>query len=205
VLTTQNFRKSLALSSFLRGTQVQSAVDKRAVDTHLLFQIAGGRVLCAAAEHSLHYAARKVSTALNWRIKRFYSAHIFHAVARLDVPSWDDPFVSAQIDAVTPRGPRTVAWTAITGLIHSGSTLLKLFSQTAVLLGVLREQRDGLALSFLSFASDAVSFFNFSDEMGMGGSKKCRPSPPESYPEHSQLGLLPRAIAILSGWRDSNA
>jgi hypothetical protein len=175
----------LALSLVI--TQVQSAVDKRAVDAHLLFQIAGGRVLCAVAEHVLFYASTKVSTALNGRVKRFYSAQIFHAIARLDVPSWDDPVVSAQIDAVVPRGQRAVAWVAIMSLIETGSTVLKLFSQTAVLMGVLREQSDGLTLPLLSFASDAVSFFNLSGDIQLGGGKR-----------HRSLRLLDPAQGILS-------
>ncbi|KAH9054296.1 HlyB/MsbA family ABC transporter [Lactarius vividus] len=146
---------------------VQSAVDNRTVDALFLIQIAGGRVLCAVADHLLHYAGKKVSTSLNGRVKRFYSAHIFHAMARLDVPTWDDPVVSAQIDALVPRGENTVPWVAIMNLVNTGSTLLRMFSQTAVLFGVLREQSDGLLLCLLSFASDATSFFSFSNGMNM--------------------------------------
>ncbi|KAI0301013.1 HlyB/MsbA family ABC transporter, partial [Multifurca ochricompacta] len=151
---------------------VQAAVDKRAVDKRLLFQIAGGRVLCVAAEHLLYCAMRKLSNILNGRIRRFYSAHIFHAMARLDVPTWDDPAVSAQIDAVVPKGRNTVAWVAITTLVQTGSTFLRLFSQTAVLIGVLRDQRDGLLLSLLSFTSDALSFFGLSNEEFGGGKRR---------------------------------
>ncbi|KAH9164213.1 HlyB/MsbA family ABC transporter [Lactarius sanguifluus] len=148
---------------------VQSAVDNRTVDAHFLIQIAGGRVLCAVADHLLHYAGKRVSTSLNGRIKRFYSAHIFHAMARLDVPTWDDPVVSAQIDALVPRGENTVPWVAIMNLVNTGSTLLRMFSQTAVLFGILREQSDGLLLCLLSFASDATSFFSFSNGINVRG------------------------------------
>ena len=41
------------------GFQVQSAIDKRAVDVHFLFWVAGGRALCAAAEHVLGYVSAK--------------------------------------------------------------------------------------------------------------------------------------------------
>ncbi|KAH8996475.1 HlyB/MsbA family ABC transporter [Lactarius hatsudake] len=148
---------------------VQSAVDNRTVDAHFLIQIAGGRVLCAVADHLLHYAGKKVSSSLNGRIKRFYSAHIFHAMARLDVPTWDDPVVSAQIDALVPRGENTVPWVAIMNLVNTASTLLRMFSQTAVLFGVLREQSDGLLFCLLSFASDATSFFSFSNGINVRG------------------------------------
>jgi len=141
------------------------------VDTHLLAQIAGGRVLCAAAEQILESALWKVSTALNGRIRRFYSAHIFHSVARLDVPTWDDPVVSAQIDAVVPKDSNNIAWAAITSLTQTVSTFVRLFSQTAVLVGVLQEQRDGFLLSLLSFAGDVFTCFNLTIAGDIGGGK----------------------------------
>lgn len=161
----------MALSLGLVVSQVQVAVDKRAVDTHLLTRIAGGRVLCAAAEQILDSASWKVATALNWRIRRFYSAHIFHSVARLDVPTWDDPVVAAQIEDVIPKDSSTIAWAAITSLVQTGSTIVKLFSQTAVLVDVLHEQRDGFLLSLLSFAGGAITCFNFPFSGDIGGGK----------------------------------
>jgi len=155
-------------------SQVQVAVDKRAVDTDNIIRIAGGRVLCAAVEHILDAALWRVSIALNGRIMRFYSAHIFRSVARLDVPTWDDPVVSAQIEGIIPKGSNTIAWAAITSLVQTGSTFVKLFSQTAVLMGVLWEQRDGLFLSLLTFASDAFTCFNLTlvGDIGVGGGKR---------------------------------
>jgi len=150
-------------------SQVQVAVDKRTVDTHLLVQIAGGRALCAAAEYLLDDALWKLSTALNGRIRRFYSTHIFHSLIRLDMPTWDDPVVSAHIDSVLPKGSTTIAWAAIMAVVQTGSTFLRLFSQTAVLMGVLRGQREGYLLSLLSFAGDAVTFFDLSFDGGIGG------------------------------------
>lgn len=143
------------------------------MDTHLLIKIASGRVLCAAAEHLLSLASGKISTALNGRIRRFYSTRIFYAMARLDVPTWDDPVVSAQIEAVLPKGPHTVAWAAIMSLVQTGSTFVRLFSQTAVLMGVLREQRDGVLLPLLSFACDAFTYFNLVSDRDMGRGKRC--------------------------------
>jgi hypothetical protein len=153
-------------------SQVQVAVDKRTVDTTHLIRIAGGRVLCAASDKILESASWKVATALNGRIRRFYSAHIFHSVARLDVPTWDDPVVYAQIDTVIPKDSNTIAWAAIACLMQTASTLVTLFSQTAVLIGVLREQRDGLLLALLSFASDAFTCFNFTFTGDIGGGER---------------------------------
>lgn len=144
------------------------------MDTHLLVQIACARALCAAVEHFLDDALWKVSTALNGRIRRLYSTHIFRSLARLDTPTWDDPVVAAQIDAVIPKDSQTVAWAAITAIAQTGSTFLRLFSQTAVLMGVLRGQRDGFLLSLLSFAGEAVTYFNISFDGGIGGGKTRR-------------------------------
>ena len=123
-------------------------------------------------------------TALNGRIRQFYSAHIFHSVARLDVPTWDDPVVSAQIEAVIPKDSNTIAWAAITCLVQTGSTFVRLFSQTAVLIGVLREQRDGLLLSLLSFASDAFTCLDFTFTGDIGGGET-----PSSVIVDSYLGF----------------
>jgi hypothetical protein len=158
------------------ASQVEVAVDKRTVDTHLLIHIAGGRALCAVAEHILDDALWKVSTALNGRIRRFYSTRVFRSLARLDTPTWDDPVVAAQIDAVIPKDSKTVAWAAITAVVQTGSTVLRLFSQTFVLMGVLRGQRDGMLLCLLSFAGEAVTYFNISFDGGIGGGKCHRSS-----------------------------
>jgi len=90
-------------------------------------------------------------------------------MARLDVPTWDDPVVSAQIEAVIPKDSNTIAWAAITSLVQTASTFVRLFSQTAVLMGILREQRDGLLLSLLSFAGDTFIFLNFAFARELGG------------------------------------
>jgi hypothetical protein len=123
------------------------------------------------AEHLLDAASWRVSTSLNGRIRRFYSTHIFHSLARLDMPTWDDPVVAAQIDAVVPKDSQTIAWAAITAVVLTGSTFLRLFSQTAVLIGVLREQRDGYLLALISFAGDAITCFNFTFDGDIGGGK----------------------------------
>ncbi|KAH9034132.1 HlyB/MsbA family ABC transporter [Lactarius hengduanensis] len=140
---------------------VQSAIDNRTVDPRLLFWVAGGRALCTAAEHALGYASGKVATALGARARQFYSGRVFHSMARLDVPTWDDPSVSSQIKTLQPRIPDTesVALTAIMTLVETGSAFLRMFSEGAVLFRVLREQGDGSLLIPVSLASEAVSYF----------------------------------------------
>ncbi|KAH8993526.1 HlyB/MsbA family ABC transporter [Lactarius akahatsu] len=121
----------------------------------------GGRALCTAVEHALGYASGKVATALGARARQFYSGRVFHSMARLDVPTWDDPSVSSQIKTLQPRIPDTesVALTAIMTLVETGSAFLRMFSEGAVLFRVLREQGDGSLLIPVSLASEAMSYF----------------------------------------------
>ena len=152
---------------------MQSAIDNRAVDTHLLFRAAGGRALCTAAEHALGYASAKVSTAIIERSHKLYSGRVFRSMARLDVPTWDDPSVSSQFSALNQRrsNTETVAWTAINVLLETGSAFLRMFSEAAVLFRVMWEQGDGSLLVLVSVASEAVSIFAFRVGLNMGDSK----------------------------------
>lgn len=176
------------------------------MDTHFLFQIAGGQALCALIHYLLRYAGTRVTIVLNGRIKRFYSAHIFHSMVRLDVPTWDDPVIAAQIDALLPKGEKSVPWVAIMNLVNTGSTILRIFSQTAVLFGVLREQDDGLLLCLLSFASDATSFFGFTHGMLTHDAGGCLWCLPLTHAERfHQVGLPLHATKNLSGWKALSA
>lgn len=150
--------------------QAQSAIDNRTVDTHFLFWVAGGRALCTAAEQALSYASEKVSTALGARARLLYSGRIFRAMARLDVPTWDDPAVSSHISALRPDFPDTdtVAWSAIVTLVETGSTFIRMFSEALVLYRVLREQGDGSLLVLVSLAIEAFSLFAFKDSFDLG-------------------------------------
>ncbi|KAF8268191.1 HlyB/MsbA family ABC transporter [Lactarius quietus] len=151
---------------------VQTAIDDRTVDANFLFWAAGGRTLCTAAEQALVYASANVSTAINARSQQFYSGRIFRSIARLDVPTWDDPAVSSQIRAFRPtrskRDTDTVAWTAIIVLVETASAFLRMFFEAAVLFRVLWEQGDGSLLVLVSFASEAVSLFAFRDGFNLG-------------------------------------
>ena len=141
------------------------------MDTDFLTKIAGGRVLCAVAEQILDTASEKVSVTLNLRISRFYSAHIFHSMARLEVPTWDDPVVAAQMRGTRPEDEDSVAWNAIISVVQTVSFFVKLFSQTAVLVIVLHEQRDGLLLSLLSFSGGAFACFDDTNPGDINGGK----------------------------------
>ena len=178
----QHFLYILPLRLCVVASQVQVAVDKRAVDTDFLIKIACGRVLCAAVEQILETASQKISVTLNRRIRRFYSVHIFHSMARLDVPTWDDPVVTAQIQNATAEDLNLTAWTAIKSVVQTVTILLSLFSETAVLVSVLHEQRDGFLLSLLSFSGAALTCFDATgtDAGDINGGKR-RPFAPLAH------------------------
>ncbi|KAH9069742.1 HlyB/MsbA family ABC transporter [Lactarius deliciosus] len=139
---------------------VQSAIDNRAIDAHLLFWVAGGRALCTAAELALGYASEKVIITFDARARQFYSGSIFHSMARLDVPTWDDPAVATQVCQNT-SDTKPIVLSAVMTVVETGAAFLRLFSEGAVLLRVLQDQGDGSLLALASLASEAVAFFAF--------------------------------------------
>jgi hypothetical protein len=163
---------------FYFGLQAQSAIDNRAVDAHLLFWVAGGRVLCTAAEHILGYVSEKVTTALEARSRKLYSGRIFRSMARLDVPTWDDPAVSSQIGGLRLGSPNTdtVAWTAIMSIVETGSAFLRMFFEALVLFRVLWEQGDRSLLVLMTLASEAVLRLAFNGGLSLGDSMRNIPS-----------------------------
>jgi hypothetical protein len=162
-------------------------------------------VLCSVAGHFLSDACSALSTALNTRCKLYYSSHIFHATARLDVPTWDDPVVASQINALSSRSSISVSWRAILTFVDMVSTFLTMFSQLAVLFGLLRRQKEGLLCAALKSASELAYYLNYSVAYSFPRSRKAfisrslhlRAGVDLPY----QLGLPPRATMIISGWR----
>lgn len=129
---------------------VQTAVDHRTVDPSLLLTAVGGAFLCSVATPVLHslYSSRVVYP-LNLKIKAHYSVHIYHAMARLDVPTFDDPAVQRQIQQSIPHASQSTAFAAIGVLLETASAALQLISQLSVLAAVLRGQPDGPLLASL--------------------------------------------------------
>jgi hypothetical protein len=126
------------------ATQVEVAVDKRTVDKELLLRVAGGRVSCTMASRLLSHCRDRVQNPLNKRIKQHYSTHIFRAMARLDVPTFEDSAIQRQMESAwSTTGRSSVCWDTIQMASAMMSTLTRLFSQVSVLISVLHNQRDG--------------------------------------------------------------
>lgn len=138
---------------------VQTAVDTRSVDPHALTTAVAGAFLASLATRLLRYAKQRVATPLHARIKLHYSVHIFSALARLDVPTFDDPVVQSQLDAAVPKqASPSVPWAALSATTHVVATVIQLASQLSVLIAVLRNQPDGPLLAILCFA---LAFFKW--------------------------------------------
>ncbi|KAF8198977.1 P-loop containing nucleoside triphosphate hydrolase protein [Pholiota molesta] len=128
---------------------LQTAVDHRTVDTHLLVSTMLGIVLSSAAKHFLRHLKIAVQNPLHRRIRSYYSLHIFAAVVRLDVPTYDDPAVQRQLEQSFNTPHSTVAYQAIAVALRVLSTAIQLLSQLSVLYAVLRNHPDAPLLILL--------------------------------------------------------
>ncbi|KAF9072247.1 P-loop containing nucleoside triphosphate hydrolase protein [Rhodocollybia butyracea] len=138
---------------------VGSAVENRTVDKQLLFQVAASRVACSLADLVLRHFSNLISRPLNTRIKQYYTIHMFGVLARLDVPTYDDPLIQRQLEQAFPTNSRqSIVWRTVVGTIHIGSTAVMLISQLSVLFRVLKDQQDGPLLALLSFAHSLLSW-----------------------------------------------
>ena len=100
-------------------------------------------------KHFLQKALRYVQMTLNGHIGRIYTVHYFHALARLDLPTFEDMAVQQQLKL--PQTSSSIVWQMILAISHTGFKSLTLISQIIVLIRVLREQSDGPFLSVVFF------------------------------------------------------
>ncbi|KAG6819629.1 hypothetical protein H0H93_010049 [Arthromyces matolae] len=142
---------------------VQLAIDERTVNRQLLFEIAAGRLACLFVARLMKYSKKRCVTPLNLHIRRFYALHSFRAMARLDVPAFDDDAVQRQLEqSVAPNSHTTIAWDTVRTSLAGVAMLIQLISQLSVLVSVLRGQRDGPLLAVLSFAQTIFTRSTFS-------------------------------------------
>jgi len=81
-------------------------------------------------------------------------------MARLDLPTFDDPAVQRQIEQTLPKSSHSnAAFDAVTATLRLVTTTIQLVSQFSVLINVLKDQPDGPLLATLSFAH---AFFQWS-------------------------------------------
>lgn len=140
---------------------VEVAVEKRTVDKDILLRVAGGRIACTLAERILQYCRSRITVPLNRSIKQYYSTHIFQAMARLDLPTFEDPAVQRQLESAwTTSWKSSIAWETIEITTNMFMTSIRLLSQLSVLINILRDQRDGPLLAILSFSQCLFQWFS---------------------------------------------
>lgn len=145
----------------LTQLQVQTAVDHRTVDSNLLVTAISGTFISSIVLRLLHYSRRQITRPLHLRIKLFYSVHIFRAMVRLDVPTFDDPAIQHQLAQSFPKHSHTtIAFSAVTLTIRLISTALQLVSHIFVLARVLHNQPDGILLAVLYFSYSILQWSN---------------------------------------------
>ena len=131
-------------------------MERRIVDKELLLYASVGRLGCAFAGNVLRYFKSSVEFPLNLRIKKHYSIHIFKNMARLDVPTFDDPLVQTRLNTATTsaRSTHSLAWDTISVIITILTTTVRLTSQLSVLMKVVGGQRDGVVFVVLHFGQE---------------------------------------------------
>ncbi|KAF5388615.1 hypothetical protein D9757_004773 [Collybiopsis confluens] len=138
---------------------VETAVEKRTVDKQLLFRIASGRIASSLAELVLNHVTTIVVRPLNSQIKQYYTVHMFGVLARMDVPTYDDPLIQRQLEQAFPSGSRnSIVWRTVATCIHVVTSAIRLLSQLSVLYSVLNKQKDGLLFAFLSFSQPLLAW-----------------------------------------------
>jgi len=138
--------------------EIQTAMENRTVDKELLLYASAGRLGCALAGYTLHYFKSSVEFPLNLKIREHYSIHIFESMARLDVPTFDDPLVQTRLDTATTssRSSHSLAWDTITVTIAILTAIVRLVSQLSVLVKVVGGQRDGIVFVVMHFGQELL-------------------------------------------------
>lgn len=114
---------------------------------------------CAIGERLLDHAQSSISYPLSARLKQHYSVHLFHARARLDLPTFEDPAVQRQLDEASGTSRGSIAWKTFKMVSFAISTSVQITTQTTVLAGILTDQLDGPLLAGISMLQSIFDWF----------------------------------------------
>lgn len=147
---------------------LQQAIDSRTVDTGVLFRVLLARIMCTMLTRFAHLAQSWASVRISSKMRTHYSEHILQAHLRLDLPTFNDAAVRGQLASVV-SSRSNAAWTAIRNIISIFSTFLQLISQISILIGILKDQQDGILLAVVSFADPVWSWIRRESTWRGGG------------------------------------
>ena len=116
----------------------------------MLIQLTCGRVTCSLVQNLLERIDAWLYLDFDDFVKRHYSHYAFKHIARIDLPTFMDPSVSQQLEAVSLRYGFCSVGRTLDSLLRSGCSIVVLFTQVSVLVTILREQGINSYLSFLT-------------------------------------------------------
>lgn len=116
----------------------------------MLVQLTCGRVVCSLVQSLLERIDGRLYLDFDDFVKCHYSRYAFKHVARIDLPTFMDPSVSQQLEAVSLRYGFCSVGRTLDSLLRSGCSIIVLFTQVSVLIAILREQGISSYLSFLT-------------------------------------------------------
>lgn len=123
-----------------------------------------GHTLCAVAERLLRYAENELCRPFTTRMYHHFEVHLARARARLDVPTYGDVVVKRQFQEVDPAFCGNLPWRTLDMIASAVTLVVQMFTQTAVLFRILKEQPDGLVLAAITIAHSAFHWFDDQSE-----------------------------------------
>jgi hypothetical protein len=145
-------------------------METRTVDTTVVIHVAVGRVACAIASYLLQHMQNVIKIPINISIKQLYASHIFHSMARLDLPTFTDSSVQNQLNFAFHHRVmgNSLAWDTINGLTKLATMVTGRLSQLFVMSRVLRKQHDGPLLVILGLSQSAIRWYRTQRHPSLG-------------------------------------
>lgn len=132
---------------------------------------------CAVLGRLLNHAKTTISYPLSKRLKQYYTVHLFHARARLDLPTFEDPAVQRQLEEASQSFSGSgVAWDTFSMVISAVSTAVHITSEVSMLAAVLKDQPDSTLLAAISLSQSVLDWVSKTKSMdrGQGGEQHVR-------------------------------
>jgi CRISPR/Cas system endoribonuclease Cas6 (RAMP superfamily) len=135
-------------------------METRTANTTILTHVAVGHLTCKVTTRLLHYIRSFIAIPMHISIKQFYTEHLFHEAARLDLPTHEDSDIKSQFSSAMSSSGGSVAWKAITASTSLVTSVIQVVLQLLVLFTVLREQQDGFLLMILGSSQSIFQWHN---------------------------------------------
>ncbi|KIK49059.1 hypothetical protein CY34DRAFT_432714 [Suillus luteus UH-Slu-Lm8-n1] len=135
-------------------------METRTVDTTILLHVAVVHLTCNITERLLDRVRTIVTIPVNTFINKFYTEHLLHEEARLDLPTYEDSDIRKQFSSVLSPSGSCIAWMAIEEWTSLATSIISVIFQLSVLFTVLRDQQDGFLLMILGASQSIFQWFS---------------------------------------------